>query len=77
MSRTPIGWTDETWNPVRGCSRVSEGCRHCYAEQQAARIVRMGRGSFLPPPFAQYRPPCHKDTCCMSPFFTSVMSLCR
>lgn len=41
---TGISWTDETWNPVRGCSRVSEGCRHCYAEQQAARIVRMGRG---------------------------------
>lgn len=48
MGRTPIGWTDETWNPVRGCSRVSEGCRHCYAEQQAARIVRMGKGKPTP-----------------------------
>ena len=37
MSITPIEWTDETWNPVRGCSRVSEGCRNCYAERQAAR----------------------------------------
>jgi len=44
MGKTAIGWTDETWNPVRGCSRVSEGCRHCYAEEQAARIVRMGKG---------------------------------
>lgn len=44
MGKTAIGWTDETWNPVRGCSRKSEGCRHCYAEQQAARIVRMGKG---------------------------------
>lgn len=44
MGNTAIEWTDETWNPVRGCSRVSEGCRHCYAEQQAARIVRMGKG---------------------------------
>lgn len=44
MGKTVIGWTDETWNPVRGCSRVSEGCRHCYAEQQAARIVRMSKG---------------------------------
>jgi protein gp37 len=44
MGKTAIGWTDETWNPVRGCSRVSEGCRHCYAEQQAAHIVRMGKG---------------------------------
>lgn len=40
--KTGISWTDATWNPVRGCSRVSEGCRNCYAERQAARIVRMG-----------------------------------
>lgn len=37
-----IEWTDATWNPVRGCSRVSEGCRNCYAEQIAARFS--GRG---------------------------------
>ena len=41
---TGISWTDETWNPVKGCSRVSAGCQHCYAEAQAARIVRMGKG---------------------------------
>lgn len=35
---TSIEWTETTWNPVRGCSRVSEGCRHCYAERQAARF---------------------------------------
>lgn len=29
---TTIQWTDETWNPVTGCTRVSEGCRHCYIE---------------------------------------------
>lgn len=33
-----IEWTDRTWNPVRGCSRVSEGCRNCYAERQAVRF---------------------------------------
>lgn len=33
-----ISWTDETWNPTRGCSRVSEGCRNCYAERIAARF---------------------------------------
>lgn len=44
MGKTEISWTDMSWNPVRGCSRVSEGCRHCYAEQQAARIVRMAKG---------------------------------
>lgn len=36
--RTGIAWTDCTWNPVRGCSRVSEGCRNCYAEKIAARF---------------------------------------
>ena len=35
---TKIQWTDETWNPLRGCSRVSEGCRNCYAEKMAARF---------------------------------------
>ena len=34
---TKILWTEETWNPVIGCSRVSEGCRNCYAERMAAR----------------------------------------
>jgi protein gp37 len=38
-----IEWTDATWNPVRGCSRVSEGCRHCYAEGVAARFSGPGR----------------------------------
>lgn len=38
-----IAWTDETWNPIRGCSRVSEGCRHCYAERVAARFSGPGQ----------------------------------
>jgi protein gp37 len=37
-----ISWTDRTWNPVRGCSRVSEGCRNCYAEGVAARFSAPG-----------------------------------
>ena len=37
---TGISWTDMTWNPIRGCTRVSAGCVHCYAEQQAARTNR-------------------------------------
>jgi len=40
MSKTRISWTEETWNPTIGCSRVSEGCRHCYAEVQAASIAK-------------------------------------
>lgn len=42
--KTGISWCDATWNCIRGCSRVSAGCQHCYAEVQAARIVRMGKG---------------------------------
>ncbi len=33
---TPIEWTDATWNPITGCTLVSEGCRHCYAARLAA-----------------------------------------
>jgi protein gp37 len=37
-----IEWTDATWNPLRGCSRVSVGCQHCYAERVAARFSSTG-----------------------------------
>lgn len=33
-----IEWTDSTWNPVRGCAKVSPGCKHCYAERFAERF---------------------------------------
>ena len=33
---TKIQWTDATWNPITGCTRVSRGCEHCYAERLAA-----------------------------------------
>jgi protein gp37 len=42
MADTTIEWTDKTWNPVRGCERVSEGCRNCYAEVMAARFSDPG-----------------------------------
>jgi protein gp37 len=35
---SPIEWTDATWNPVRGCTKVSPGCKHCYAETLAERF---------------------------------------
>jgi protein gp37 len=41
--KTTIEWTDASWNPIRGCSRVSEGCRNCYAEKIAARFSGAGR----------------------------------
>ncbi|MGH7804776.1 MAG: DUF5131 family protein [Candidatus Binatia bacterium] len=37
-SRSTIEWTDATWNPVRGCTKVSPGCKHCYAETFAERF---------------------------------------
>src|ERR1700730_6503833 len=36
--RSAIEWTDATWNPVRGCVKVSPGCAHCYAETFAERF---------------------------------------
>src|ERR1700692_2013448 len=33
-----IEWTDATWNPVRGCTKISPGCKHCYAERFADRF---------------------------------------
>lgn len=35
---TSIEWTDATWNPVRGCSKISPGCKNCYAERFAERF---------------------------------------
>lgn len=43
VAETSIEWTHRTWNPVRGCSRVSEGCRHCYAERMASRFAAPGK----------------------------------
>src|SRR6201984_1257976 len=35
---TGIEWTDATWNPVRGCTKISPGCKHCYAAKFAERF---------------------------------------
>ncbi len=37
-----IEWTEMTWNPVTGCSKISSGCKHCYAERMAKRLRAMG-----------------------------------
>jgi len=39
---TAIEWTEETWNPTVGCTKVSPGCKHCYAEGMANRLKAMG-----------------------------------
>jgi protein gp37 len=43
MGLTSIEWTDASWNPVRGCEKVSPGCKHCYAETVAARFSGPGQ----------------------------------
>jgi protein gp37 len=40
---TSIEWTDVTWNPVTGCTKVSPGCKHCYAERMALRLQAMNQ----------------------------------
>jgi len=42
MSKSTIEWTEETWNPVTGCSKISAGCKNCYAEIMARRLNAMG-----------------------------------
>jgi protein gp37 len=38
-----IEWTEATWNPVTGCTKVSAGCKHCYAERMSVRLQAMGK----------------------------------
>ena len=41
-----IEWTESTWNPVTGCTRISLGCRNCYAERLAKRLKAMGQPNY-------------------------------
>jgi protein gp37 len=41
-----IEWTESTWNPVTGCTKVSPGCKHCYAERMAHRLQAMGHPNY-------------------------------
>jgi protein gp37 len=43
---SPIEWTDGTWNPVTGCTKISPGCAHCYAERLAHRLKAMGNPNY-------------------------------
>ena len=47
MRTTKIEWTDKTWNPVTGCTKISTGCQHCYAETMALRLQAMGMKKYL------------------------------
>lgn len=41
-----IEWTEATWNPVTGCTKLSTGCKHCYAERMAKRLKAMGKTQY-------------------------------
>jgi protein gp37 len=41
-AKSSIEWTEQTWNPVAGCTKISPGCKHCYAEKMAIRLQTMG-----------------------------------
>jgi protein gp37 len=46
VSTTSIEWTDATWNPLTGCTKISPGCQHCYAERMAKRLEAMGNPNY-------------------------------
>ena len=46
MSKSSIEWTEETWNPLTGCTKISPGCKHCYAERMATRLQAMGQRNY-------------------------------
>ncbi len=43
---TSIEWTQSTWNPLTGCTKISPGCKHCYAERMARRLQAMGQPNY-------------------------------
>ena len=45
-TNSDIEWTESTWNPITGCTKVSPGCEHCYAERMAYRLKAMGQPNY-------------------------------
>ena len=45
-TQSSIEWTEMTWNPVTGCTKLSQGCKRCYAERMAKRLVAMGNARY-------------------------------
>src|SRR5512141_922921 len=46
-TNSAIEWTESTWNPVTGCTKISPGCTHCYAERMAKRLQAMGQPNYV------------------------------
>jgi protein gp37 len=57
MGKTRIEWADEVWNPVTGCTKISEGCKNCYAERMSKRLA----GRFGYPAEEPFRVTVHRD----------------
>jgi protein gp37 len=47
MARSGIEWTESTWNPLTGCTKISPGCKYCYAERMAKRLKAMGQPNYV------------------------------
>ena len=45
-THSTIEWTESTWNPLTGCTKISPGCKHCYAERMARRLQAMGQPNY-------------------------------
>ena len=44
--KSKIEWTESTWNPVTGCTKISAGCKNCYAERMALRLRAAGSPNY-------------------------------
>lgn len=44
--KSSIEWTESTWNPITGCTKISPGCKFCYAERMAKRLKAMGSANY-------------------------------
>ena len=45
--KSAIEWTESTWNPITGCTKISDGCKNCYAERMAKRLKAMGQPNYI------------------------------
>ena len=57
-TKSSIEWTESTWNPVTGCTKISSGCKHCYAERMAKRLHAMGQTNYR----NEFKVTCHPNT---------------
>ena len=57
MNKTKIQWTEMTWNPITGCTKISDGCLNCYAARMAKRLKAMGNPRYV----NEFEVTVHKD----------------